>query len=68
MTLLIKASPSIAVIGVVDLTRKARQIAETTYEPLPAFLAAVVIYGAVLIAIVMAARALERRLGSARSA
>jgi His/Glu/Gln/Arg/opine family amino acid ABC transporter permease subunit len=35
MTLLIKASPAIAVIGVVDLTRKARQIAEATYEPLP---------------------------------
>jgi len=33
MTLLIKASPAIAIIGVVDLTRKARQIAAVTYEP-----------------------------------
>jgi len=65
MTLLIKASPAIAVIGVVDLTRKARQIAESTYEPLPAFFAAVLIYGAVLIALVTAARLLERRLGAA---
>jgi ABC-type amino acid transport system permease subunit len=67
MTLLIKASPAIAVIGVVDLTRKARQIAESTYEPLPAFFAAVLIYGVVLLALVAAARLLERRL-SARTA
>lgn len=67
MTLLIKASPAIAVIGVVDLTRKARQIAESTYEPLPAFLSAVLIYGVVLLALVAAARLLERRL-SARTA
>ena len=67
MTLLIKASPAIAVIGIVDLTRKARQIAETTYEPLPAFFAAVLIYGVLLMALVAAARLLERRL-SARTA
>jgi His/Glu/Gln/Arg/opine family amino acid ABC transporter permease subunit len=67
MTLLIKASPAIAVIGVVDLTRKARQIAESTYEPLPAFFAAVLIYGVLLMALVAAARLLERRL-SARTA
>jgi His/Glu/Gln/Arg/opine family amino acid ABC transporter permease subunit len=68
MTLLIKASPAIAIIGVVDLTRKARQIAESTYEPLPAFLSAVIVYGAVLIVLVMAARLLERRLASRRAA
>jgi His/Glu/Gln/Arg/opine family amino acid ABC transporter permease subunit len=67
MTLLIKASPAIAVIGIVDLTRKARQIAETTYEPLPAFFAAVLIYGGVLLALVAVARLLERQL-SARTA
>jgi His/Glu/Gln/Arg/opine family amino acid ABC transporter permease subunit len=67
MTLLIKASPAIAVIGVVDLTRKARQIAESTYEPLPAFFAAVAIYGVMLLALVAAARLLERRL-TARTA
>ena len=65
MTLLIKTSPAIAIIGVVDLTRKARQIAESTYEPLPPFLSAAAIYGAVLIALVMAARLIERRLKSA---
>jgi len=67
ITLLIKASPAIAVIGIVDLTRKARQIAESTYEPLPAFFAAVLIYGVLLMALVAAARLLERRL-SARTA
>jgi His/Glu/Gln/Arg/opine family amino acid ABC transporter permease subunit len=62
MTLLIKASPAIAIIGVVDLTRKARQIAATTYEPLPPFLAAAVVYGIALLLLVIAARTLERRL------
>jgi His/Glu/Gln/Arg/opine family amino acid ABC transporter permease subunit len=68
MTLLVKASPAIAVIGVVDLTRKARQIAEFTYEPLPAFLSAVVVYGIVLMLLIAAARVLERRLASVRPA
>jgi polar amino acid transport system permease protein len=62
MTLLIKASPAIAIIGVVDLTRKARQIAATTYEPLPPFVAAAVVYGLALAALVTGARTLERRL------
>src|SRR5215831_3990256 len=60
MTLLIKASPAIAIIGVVDLTRKARQIAATTYEPLPPFVAAAILYGLALAVLVVAARALER--------
>jgi His/Glu/Gln/Arg/opine family amino acid ABC transporter permease subunit len=62
MTLLIKASPAVAVIGVVDLTRKARQVAAVTYEPLPPFVAALVLYAIVLAVLVSAARALERRL------
>ena len=35
MTFLIKSSPAIAVIGVVDLTRAASRIAAYTYDPLP---------------------------------
>jgi len=62
MTLLIKASPAIAIIGVVDLTRKARQIAATTYEPLPPFVAAAVVYGLALALLVAGARRLERTL------
>jgi His/Glu/Gln/Arg/opine family amino acid ABC transporter permease subunit len=61
-TLLVKASPAVAIIGVVELTRKARQISAVTYEPLPAFLAAAAIYGVALGALVLAARTLERRL------
>ncbi len=61
MTLLIKVSPAIAIIGVVDLTRKAKQIAATTYEPLPAYLSAAVIYGVTLALLVAGARWLERR-------
>jgi His/Glu/Gln/Arg/opine family amino acid ABC transporter permease subunit len=62
MTLLIKVSPAIAIIGVVDLTRKARQISAVTYEPLPAFISAALIYGLVLALLVASARWLERRL------
>jgi His/Glu/Gln/Arg/opine family amino acid ABC transporter permease subunit len=62
MTLLIKASPAIAIIGVVDLTRKARQIAATTYEPLPPFVAAAILYGLALALLVAGARVLERTL------
>ena len=39
-TLLVKASPAIAVIGIVDLTRVTDRIAAQTYEPLPPILAA----------------------------
>ena len=44
MTLLIKGSPAIAVIGVVEMTRAAVRIGAESYEPLPPFLAATGIY------------------------
>ncbi|KGQ71090.1 ABC transporter permease [Chelonobacter oris] len=44
MTFLIKASPAIAVIGVVDLTRVTNQISAVTYEPLPPILVACAMY------------------------
>lgn len=44
MTMLVKASPAIAVIGIVDLTRVTNRIAAVTYEPLPPILIACVIY------------------------
>jgi His/Glu/Gln/Arg/opine family amino acid ABC transporter permease subunit len=66
MTLLIKASPAIAIIGVVELTRKARQIAEYTYEPLPAFGSALLVYGIVLAVLIVAARWVERRFAERR--
>src|SRR5260370_26704786 len=59
MTLLIKGSPAIAVLGVVDITRAAIRIGSATYEPLPPFLAATVIYFAVVFVFVRAQRTVE---------
>lgn len=44
MSFLIKSSPAIAIIGVVDLTRVTNRITAVTYEPLPPILAAAVLY------------------------
>jgi len=38
MSLVIKGSPAVAVIGVVDLTRVAVRWTTLTYEPIPPFL------------------------------
>ena len=62
MTLLIKASPAIAVIGVVDLTRAASRIGAATYEPLPPFVVATVLYMLLVLAFVGAQRLAERRV------
>ena len=58
MTLLIKASPAIAVVGVVDLTRVTNQIAAQTYEPLPPILIA----GAMSITFISVLVRLQRHL------
>lgn len=44
MSILIKGSPAIAVIGVVDLTRVTNRISAVTYDPLPPILAAGLLY------------------------
>lgn len=44
MSFLIKGSPAIAVIGVVDLTRVTNRISSVTYEPLSPILAAGLLY------------------------
>jgi ABC-type amino acid transport system permease subunit len=62
MTLLIKASPALAVIGIVDLTRAASRIGAATYKPLPPFLAATVIYKLLVIIFVTTQRLVERRI------
>jgi His/Glu/Gln/Arg/opine family amino acid ABC transporter permease subunit len=59
MTLLIKGSPAIAVIGVVDITRAAVRIGAQTYEPLPPFLAATVLYVLVVLVFVRIQRGIE---------
>ena len=64
-TLLIKVSPAIAVIGLVDTTRAAVRIGAETYEPIPPFLAALAIYAAAIAGFVLLQRWLERRQASA---
>ena len=61
MTLLVKASPAVAVVGVVDITRAAVRIGANTYEPLPPFAAALVLYSLVVFVFVLAQRTTERR-------
>jgi His/Glu/Gln/Arg/opine family amino acid ABC transporter permease subunit len=60
MTFLIKGSPAIAVIGVVDLTRSAARVAAYTYDPIPPFMEAAVIYAIIVAVLVWAQRAIER--------
>ena len=63
MTLLIKASPAIAVIGVVDITRAASRIGADTYEPLPPMLAATGLYVLLILVFVAIQRVTERLYG-----
>ena len=62
LTLVIKASPAIAVIGVVDLTRVAVRASTQTYEPIPPFLSATVIYVVIVMALLRVQHVVETRL------
>jgi len=44
MTLLIKSSPAIAMVGLVDLTRVAYRVGSVTFDPLPPMAAAGLVY------------------------
>ena len=59
--LLVKVSPAVAVLGVVDITRAAVRIGAQTYEPLPPFMVALVIYSLIVFAFVRLQRMVERR-------
>jgi His/Glu/Gln/Arg/opine family amino acid ABC transporter permease subunit len=61
MTLIIKVSPAVAVIGVIETTRAAVRIGAATYRPIPPFLVALAIYLVVIGAFVATQRVLERR-------
>jgi His/Glu/Gln/Arg/opine family amino acid ABC transporter permease subunit len=61
MSLLIKVTPVLAVVGVVDITRAAVRIGAETYEPLPPFLVAVALYAPIVFALVSLQRWIERR-------
>ncbi|VIO80461.1 amino acid ABC transporter permease [Bradyrhizobium ivorense] len=61
MSLLIKVTPVLAVVGVVDITRAAVRIGAETYDPLPPFLVAVALYAPIVFAFVSLQRWIERR-------
>lgn len=60
MTILLKGTPAVAVIGVVEITRAANRIGADTYEPLPPFLVATLIYTLLIAVIVWGQRVAER--------
>jgi His/Glu/Gln/Arg/opine family amino acid ABC transporter permease subunit len=68
MSMLIKVTPVLAVVGVVDITRAAVRIGAQTYEPLPPFLVAVAIYVPIVFALVSLQRWIERRQVAAEAA
>ena len=68
MSLLIKVTPVLAVVGVVDITRAAVRIGAQTYEPLPPFLVAVALYAPIVFALVSLQRFIERRQSVAEAA
>jgi len=68
MSLLIKVTPVLAVVGVVDITRAAVRIGAETYEPLPPFLIAVALYVPIVFALVSLQRWIERRQALAEAA
>jgi His/Glu/Gln/Arg/opine family amino acid ABC transporter permease subunit len=67
MSLLIKVTPVLAVVGVVDITRAAVRIGAQTYEPLPPFLVAITLYVPIVFALVSLQRWIERRQTAAEA-
>jgi His/Glu/Gln/Arg/opine family amino acid ABC transporter permease subunit len=67
MSLLIKVTPVLAVVGVVDITRAAVRIGAQTYEPLPPFLVAIALYAPIVFALVSLQRWIERRQTAAKA-
>jgi His/Glu/Gln/Arg/opine family amino acid ABC transporter permease subunit len=62
MTIVLKGTPAVAVIGVVEITRAAGRIGAQTYEPLPPFLAAAALYTALIAVLVRGQRFAEARI------
>jgi His/Glu/Gln/Arg/opine family amino acid ABC transporter permease subunit len=62
MTLQIKSTPAVAVIGIVEITRAALRVGSNTYEPLPPFIFALVLYGLIVFALIRVKRMVEKRL------
>lgn len=64
VTLLIKASPAVGIIGINDLTRRASALAASNYQPLQMLLTATLLYMIVLLAITHLGRRIEHHLHS----
>lgn len=60
MTLLVKASPAIGIIGIDDLTRRAGKLAASNYEPLPTIATGMMIYVLMLLAVSLVSRIMEQ--------
>lgn len=67
LSFLVKASPVLSLITVVDLTRRSQQVAMETFDPLAPMLAAAVLYFVVIFVLSSLSRALEHRLSPPRS-
>ena len=61
MSQVIKVTPVLAVVGVVDVTRAAVRVGAETYEPLPPFVFALAIYLPIIYTLVRLQRWLEHR-------
>ncbi|MGY2048383.1 amino acid ABC transporter permease [Methylobacterium sp. JK268] len=61
MSLLVKVTPVLAVVGVVDITRAAVRIGAESFEPLPPFMVAIAVYAPIVYAFVLVQRLIERR-------
>lgn len=61
MSNLIKSTPAIAMIGVIDLTQVTKQISSVTYEPMPPILCAGVIYMLMISFLVKTQRMAEKK-------
>jgi His/Glu/Gln/Arg/opine family amino acid ABC transporter permease subunit len=65
MTLQVKSTPAVAVLGIVEITRAAIRVGARTYEPLPPFIVALVLYSLIVFAFVKTQRVIERRYAKA---
>lgn len=61
MTILIKNSPAVAVIGIVELTRAAVRMGANSYKPLPPLIASLMLYAAIVWILLALQRYFERK-------
>ena len=65
MTLQVKSTPAVAVLGIVEITRAAIRVGARTYQPLPPFIVALALYSIIVFAFVRTQRVIERRYARA---